>query len=475
MKRTLSLSALCLTALMAPSAAPAFPNSAERHVIAVNGVPYTVLQDHSDQLRWYYAPAAASLGEYGKQLPALALIKYQAANPSNKQQLQENGLLFVTLTLAPDAATLAALSKEVRALPAMESAKGDPRPVSFAALQLSEAKLSLFGADGALVAEAPSREGVNATPSVEQIQFAVQLPDFSQETYELLVNRAGGLKIAVDYKYMAAGQTAGKWVPAPAPGRAAGSLGLAAYTENVRSQSVMIVPPQGYEMAMLALPAVGQGLSVKNVKFTAMVLDPDGKPVRGMQAVAFQWTPAAAGENRAAGDTGWRDAKKNQVAFALFPAKALLEMAKAKAQSVQDYKFFSSVELQPLAGPMPKATVETPLFAGNAPVSLPSAYFNELQLSPAFLVFGDSANGEEIYMARFQVGCDKVTYAGKLTKDSLIPYGAYLPKGCAPKISLDNITKQGKVIHSLKGAMRDFPGSVLYLTNDGEYASDGPL
>lgn len=477
MKITLSLSALCLAALLAPSAAPAFPNSAERHAVEVNGVSYTVLQDHAISLQWYYAPAAVSLAEYGKQLPALALIKYQTPSPSDKTILEDNGQLFVTLTLAADAGTLAALSKAVRALPVMADYKGDPGLLNISALPLSEARLSLFGPNGAPLADAPSREGIGAAPSVEQAQFAVRLQAFRQDAYEQLVNRAGGLKIAVDYKYMAAGQKDGKWVPAPVAGRAEGSLGLAAYIDKVRSQSVMIIPLSlGYERATLALPAVGQGLSVKSVKFVAMILDPEGKPVRGIQAVSFQWTPAAAGENRAAGDTGWRDAKGNQVNFALFPALALRDMAKTMGQSVQDYKFTSSVELQPLAGNISKATVETPLFDGGAPVSLPAPYFKELQFSPAFLIFGASNAGDEISLARIQTYCGKASYTGKLGPGSVAPFSAYFSKDCTPKLSVDNITRQGKMIHSVKNAVvRDLPSSVLYLTNEGEYALDGPL
>lgn len=476
MKTTLTLSTLCLAALLAPSAAPAFPNSAERHVIAVNGVSWTVLQDHNDPLQWYWAPAAARLGEYGKQLPALFLLKYQAPDASDKQKLQENGLLFVTLTLAADADTLAALSKEVRALPVMEKSKNDPGQVSFAALELSEAKLSLLGADGVLVAEAAPREGIAAAPSVEQIQFAVKLPDFSQETWEALVNRAAGHKVAVDYKYMAAGQTGGKWVPAPIAGRAAGSLGLGAYTERVRSQSVMIVPPQGYDTAMLALPAVGRDLAVKNVMLAASIIDPDGKPVSGIKGALFKWTPAAAGESRAAGDTGWRDAKNNQVNFALFPVKALRDMAKASGKNIQDFKFRSAVDMQLLTALRPGAEVDTPLFAGGAPVSLPAPYFNELRFSPAFLTFERSDSAEQLFLTKLETSCGKLAYSGKFSKDSDFPYNAYFPKGCVPKLALKNLTRQGKIFHDVKNAaVRDLPGSVLYLGNEGEYASDGPL
>ncbi|HCC49050.1 MAG TPA: hypothetical protein DEQ38_13180 [Elusimicrobia bacterium] len=474
MKRTLSLSALCLAALLAPSAAPAFPNSAQRHVVDVNGVPYTVLQDHMVSLRWYYAPAAARLAEYGKQLPSLFLIKYQAPSPSNKTMLEENAQLFVTLALTADAGTLAALSKAVLALPVMADYKGDPKLLNISALPLSEARLKLFGPDGSPLVEAPSREGIGATPSVEQAQFAVPLRNFRQDAYELLVNRAGGLKIAVDYKYMAAGEKDGKWVPAPVSGRAEGSLGLGDYADKIRSQSIMIVPAQGYEYAMLALPAVGRDLAVKKVNLAVFITDPQGKPVHGMQAV-FQWQLPAAGESRAAGDNGWRDLKSNQVNFAFFPVKALLEMAKAGGKNIQDYKFSASVEMQPLAGVAPKAEAETPLFEGGAPVSVPAPYFKELQLSPTFLTFGESAE-EEIYLTRIQASCGKASYNGKFGRDSVTPFGFYFPKDCAPKLSLDNINKKGKNVHSVKNAaVRDLPGSVLYLTNDGEYGADGPL
>ncbi|HCC49052.1 MAG TPA: hypothetical protein DEQ38_13190 [Elusimicrobia bacterium] len=473
MKRTLSLSALCLAALLAPSAAPAFPNSAERHVVEVNGVPYTVLQDHMYSMKWYYAPAVARLAEYGKQLPALALVKYQAPSPSNKEMLEENGQLFVTLALA-DTGTLGELTRGVMALPGM--AGSDLKFLRISALPLSEARLSLFGPDGSPLAEAPSREGIGAIPSAEQAQFAVPLRNFSQDAYELLVKRAGGLKIAVDYKYVAVGQKDGKWLPAPVAGRAEGSLGLGAYADKIRDQAVMIVPAQGYEMAMLALPAVGRDLEVKKVNFSAYITDPGNKPVSGMTVLTFQWQPPADRERRAAGDTGWRDAKGNQVNFALFPVKALLETAKAGGKNIQDYKFRATVELQPLAGVTAKAEAETPLFDGGAPVSVPGPYFKELRVSPALLNFGAQDEVENLFMTFLQVGCDRKVYTGRITKDSEGPYAYYFPKGCVLKLFRDSLTKQGKKFHSVKNAaVRDLPDSVLYLTNDGEYASDGPL
>lgn len=472
MKRTLSLSALCLAALLAPSAAPAFPNSAERHIVEVNGVPYTVLQDHMYPTSWYYAPVVARLAEYGKQLPALALVKYQAPSPSNKEMLEENGQLFVTLALAADSDTLSALTRGMMALPGV--ARIDPKFFRISPLPLSEARLSLFGADGSPLAEAPSIEGIGAIPSAEQAQFAVPLRNFSQDAYELLVKRAGGLKIAVDYKYVAVGQKDGKWIPAPAAGRAEGSLGLGAYADRIRDQAVVIVPAQGYEMAMLALPAMGRDLEVEKVNLSAYIADPGNKPVSGMTVLTFQWQPPAGRERWAAGDTGWRDAKGNQVNFAIFPVKALLETAKASGKNIQDYKFRATVELQPLAGATVKAEAETPLFDRGAPVSVPGPYFKELRVSPALLNFGDGA--DDLYMANLQVFCGRKAYSGRITKDNQAPYGYYFPKACVLKLSRDNRTRQREKIYGVnRPAVRDLPDSVLYLTNDGEYASDGPL
>ena len=87
MLRTIAASALSLFTLFSPYPAQAYPNSAEQYSLTVKDIPWTVLQDHREPLRWYYLPAAASLSETGKRQPVLAILKYQVPDPANKQML----------------------------------------------------------------------------------------------------------------------------------------------------------------------------------------------------------------------------------------------------------------------------------------------------------------------------------------------------------------------------------------------------
>ena len=452
MKRALPLFLLCLASLLAPSGAPAFPDTAARHAVDVKGVSWTVLRDHKDPLQWYYVPAVARQAEYGRNQPALALIKYQSPSPADKQQLQENAFLFLTLTLGPDADTLAALAKAVAALPARADQKAGQGAIRFAAAPLSGVKLSLLDDNGALLATAAPLEGLNPAVSAERLQFAVALPNFDQGMFDTLLNKAGGYGAAVDYKYLAAAFDRVEWraaPPAAAAARAEGRIGLGAYPEDVRDKAVLILPPQSPDYALLALPPVGEDPGVAGVNYQVEVLAPDGKPSKCSKFNMAQWKPQASAEARAPGDTGWRDSKNNPLTFLYMPIKACLAEAAAAGKKIEDYKFQSSISLQAAAGRtvlLKKAALDTPL-SGSVPVYLPSAYFTAVRLLPDFLAFEHKLDGQHLLLADFKIICGKAGYTGRFKKSDEVnpPFGAYFPRDCSPvRLEVNYIDRQGK-------------------------------
>ncbi|MEM8931012.1 MAG: hypothetical protein AAGE94_07545, partial [Acidobacteriota bacterium] len=170
--------------------------------VTVGGVArsFTVLRDARITDQWYYAPIGPSLHErtVGETtLPELAVIRYQAKDPENPQQLIEGGLVQFAASLAVPAEALPQLEAAIRA-----KLGDDDAPVRLAALPFKEATVRLYTpGEGDLIAGAPQGAGIAPTFATQKMVFSIPLTRIGSDVYDELVDGATGVPIVVEMTY----------------------------------------------------------------------------------------------------------------------------------------------------------------------------------------------------------------------------------------------------------------------------------
>ena len=448
MLRTIAASALSLFTLFSPYPAQAYPNSAEQYSLTVKDVPWTVLQDNRDPLRWYYLPAAASLSEIGKRQPVLAVLKYQVPDPANKQTLINNTLVLLTLNLAPEKAVQEELAKGVAGLKPMLERKAAAKDISLESVRLNEAKLVLSGAGGQPLAEAAAIEAIGPGVPAAEISFYLKTEGETAEMAEKLLMDTGGGKVAVDYAYTAGALKPGAARPGPTifRGQASGSVSLGAYPKEVQDKSVVIFPYGNSQTAFFQLPAVPDSAGIKEVRYTINIMEPDGKESRLAPAQSTMWGAKAGG-------TGWRDPRGNLRQTLLFPALALYERAKAAGKDPSAYKLRVKGEVGVSRGTMmdlTKAEGDTDMFTDGIPFGPAYSPFRVVSVYGDFLAFLTQDSASNLAAAQVSVSCGKlketlILQADKDGKLKMNPGTVFFPKACGSVgMEVGYIEKGGK-------------------------------
>ena len=446
MLRTIAAAALSLFTLFSPCPARAYPNSAAQYSLTIKDVSWTVLQDHRDQLRWYYLPAAASLSETGKRQPVLAILKYQVPDPANKQTLIKNTLVLLTLNLAPEKAVLDELAKGVAGLKPMLERKAAAKDIGLESVRLNEAKLILSGAGGQPLAEAAAIEAIGPGVPAAELSFYLKTEGETADMAEKLLMDTGGVKIAVDYAYTAGAPKAGAARPGPTifRGQASGSVSLGAYPREVQDKSVVLFPYGNPQTAFFQLPAVPDSAGIKEVRYAISIVDPDGKESRLAPAESAMWSAKAG---------GWRDPRGNFRQTLLFPALALYDRAKAAGKEPSAYKLRVKGEVGVSRGAvldLTKAEGDTDMFTGGIPFGPAYSPFRVVSVYGDFLTFLTQDSSSNLAAVQVTLSCGKlkenlILQADKDGKLKMNPGTAFFPKACgAVGMEVGYIEKGGK-------------------------------
>ncbi len=366
-----------LAACLCTPSAFAYPNAEQKHVVSANGASWTVLQDHKNPLRWYYVPAMARLVENGKgdkAQPELALIRYQTPSPSDRTRMVENTLLFLTLSLVPDEATLDQLAGAIGNLKPMMDAKAASTAISLEEIALENIKLKLPEGQ----AEAVATVGFGLPIPASAVQFALHLP--AVETLEKLRSQPHGLKAQLEFTYAAGTPKPGGQLPALTSfsAQATGTVGLGAYPKRIQDSAILIVPAGEFNFSIFKLPPVAASSDIGQITYSVAMLGPDGKPVSGMPTQTVASKPSD-------GTAAWQDKNRRPTGFLFFPIKALPDQARKAGKKLEDYSYYIEAAVISSNRRTEKYTSDARVFTHGAPITLPPPPVASLRLSPEFL------------------------------------------------------------------------------------------
>lgn len=465
MSRSRFLSLAMLVACLAAPPAFAYPNAEQKHVVSAGGASWTVLQDHKNPLRWYYVPATARQIEVGKGnrvRPEFALFRYQAVSPTDKSRLEDNALLFFTLNLSPEQATLDQIASAIGNLPAMKDAKAATQDIRLEEVALSDIRLKLPEAR----AEASALEGIGLSVPATAVQFAVHMPKVAPNMIEKLHAQPQGLRAQLDFTYAAGTPRPDGRGPVIThlAGQATGQVGLGGYSRQVQDESSIILPPGMPDRAFFKLPPVSANADIQQVAYAVEPLAPNGKPVSGMRPEITQW--------KLSDDPVWSDRKGNAIGFLLFPLRGLIDQAEKTGKILADYTFRVTADVAS-AKNRGKFANTTTLLSHGAPVAISPPPVAAIRLSPEFL---DSGPGSDCEIAGVTVrlSCGGKSYNTSLRivdpkSGSLEPAQTFLFDRACGNVTSGNgtlICKGGKRYVLPNKSVKSAQGTTLYLEKD---------
>ncbi len=159
----------------------------------------TVVRDAIRPEQWYYVPNKPRLVEKkeGKNaVPVFSLVKYQAKDPANPENLLEGGVLQAAVSLALPDDALAQLRKEIAKFTEIEEKK-----VLLSPLSMSNAKIAVYGPGGEIMGEAPIAPDIGPSFANQAIPLQINLTRLGADFSDALVKTGGGIFITYVFDY----------------------------------------------------------------------------------------------------------------------------------------------------------------------------------------------------------------------------------------------------------------------------------
>jgi len=159
----------------------------------------TVIRDAVKPEQWYYVPNKPRLVEKkeGKNnVPVFALVKYQAKDPTNPENLLEGGVLQAAVSLALPDDVLPQLRKEIAKFAEIEEKK-----VLLSPLNMSNAQIAVYGPGGEIMGEAPIAPDIGPSFANQAIPLQINLTRLGADFSDALVKTGGGIFISYVFDY----------------------------------------------------------------------------------------------------------------------------------------------------------------------------------------------------------------------------------------------------------------------------------
>ena len=312
---------------------------------------------------------------------------------------------------------------------------------------MSEAKISLLGVEGQLLAGAPAIETAGPGVSAAGISFYLKLEGETAQMAEMLLKDPAGVKVSVGYAYTAGALKPGAARPGPAVlrGQASGAVSLGVYPKEVQDRSVAVFPYGAPQSAFFLLPAVADIDGIKEIRYTVNIMDPDGKESRYVPAQLTVWG--------AKGGAGWRDQRGSLRQTLLFPVLAMYDEAKTAKKDIAAFKYRVKGEAVLARGALQdvtKAEGDTAFLSGGIPFAAAYSPFRAVSVYGDFLTFASQDSTSDLAGVQLVLSCGKLKEnltlsAGKDGKLNTNPATAFFPKACGSVgLEVSYIEKGGK-------------------------------
>jgi hypothetical protein len=161
---------------------------------------YTVIRDGREEGQWYYVPNKPRLAKR-KGMPVFHLLKFQAKNPENEQELIEGGILQFSVKLALPEGGIDQLKAAIAENLTKTGKKTDPAAVRVGPLPIKESQVTLYAPDGDMLTSEPQAPGVAPGFANQEIPFQIRFNKLGADVYDALVKGGGGLPVAVTFTY----------------------------------------------------------------------------------------------------------------------------------------------------------------------------------------------------------------------------------------------------------------------------------
>jgi len=162
---------------------------------------FTVIRDAVQRDQWYYVPdqprVVERLMSSGQREPEFDLVRFQAKDPTNPEQLAEGGFLQFAMTLQAPNEVIPVLRAEIA-----KHSGGNPVAIRLAALPIKTAVANLYiPSDGKLLASAHVGPGIAPTFATQKMTYAISLTKLGSDVYDTLVNGTTGLAAGIEFTY----------------------------------------------------------------------------------------------------------------------------------------------------------------------------------------------------------------------------------------------------------------------------------
>jgi len=164
----------------------------------------TVIQDALNPNQWYYVPnkprLVTSLDKMGKdkkqRIPQFTLVKYQAKDPANPQNLLEGAVLQCAINLALPPGGLENLKKQIIA-----KFKLDEKKFLITPLSMIDGKFAVYTPGGEKMGEAPQAPDVAPAFANQAIPLQINLTKLGADFVDTLCKSGGGVPVMIMFEF----------------------------------------------------------------------------------------------------------------------------------------------------------------------------------------------------------------------------------------------------------------------------------
>lgn len=199
-----------------PALASAQPSIASEDInnqfdIMVNGVSqsFTVMRDARSSKQWYFAPNTVSLAvrRVGNvDEPEFQLLRYQARDPQNPQNILEGGILQFAATLAAPAGAADALRQKLAEQTGEAAAN-----IQLAPLPMRDVKINFYSPDDIALVRSDSSSvlgDVGPVFATQKMPFSINLTALGADVYDGMTQGLG-VPVSVTYSFQGLTKPAG--------------------------------------------------------------------------------------------------------------------------------------------------------------------------------------------------------------------------------------------------------------------------
>ena len=161
----------------------------------------TCVRDAIKPEQWYYVPNKPRLVEINNTktkevLPVFSLVKYQAKDPDNSENLLEGGVLQASVNLSLPKTGLDQVKKALA-----KHTNQDESKILIAPLSMSNAKIAVYTPGGELMGDAPIAPDIGPTFANQSIPIQINLTKLGADFSDALVKTTGGVLITYVFDY----------------------------------------------------------------------------------------------------------------------------------------------------------------------------------------------------------------------------------------------------------------------------------